>query len=109
MDCIQECQTFLWAGSGTPAIDGTGSCSCVCGHDGWYDFNILGRASCVPTTAHVTFGVIGLATSVAGLSHAVYQLYRQVGGRCSGENLSEAKQRSLLRAPALAPVNGSWC
>lgn len=59
-------------------LDEAGSCSCICGDEGWCEFNILGQASCVPVTAHVVFGAVGLATSVTGLSHAAYQLHRQV-------------------------------
>lgn len=78
MECIKACQTFLSGGT-VPMIDGTGSCSCICGEKGWSEFNILGQASCVPIQAHVIFGALGLATSVASLSHAAYQLNRQVG------------------------------
>lgn len=76
---VQHCQTFLWGNEGIANVDDvSGDFTCDCGDEGWSDFNILGRPSCVPTKAHVIFGAVGLATSVAGMLHATHQLYRQV-------------------------------
>lgn len=77
---VQHCQTFLWGGEGVANYDDVNSSdfTCDCEDGVWSDFNILGRPSCVPTKAHLVFGAIGLATSMAGMLHAAYQLNRQV-------------------------------
>lgn len=80
-----HCRSFLWGGDGiTNNADGESGAftSCVCEDDGWSDFNILGRPSCVPTKAHVIFGAVGVISSVAGICHTVYQLNRQVSLMC---------------------------
>ncbi|CAN0501230.1 unnamed protein product, partial [Laminaria digitata] len=79
--CTQDCRTWLWRGTGSPMYrdgEGGGQCFCVCDDERWSDHNLLGRASCVPVIAHLTFGWIGLAVSAAALCQAAYQLHRQV-------------------------------
>lgn len=79
MDCVRGCKRFFVGGSGFPSTNDCGECSCDCGdEEGWAEYNILGRPSCVPTTAHLTFGAVGLLVSVVSLCHAVHQLNRQV-------------------------------
>ena len=58
--------------------DGNGLCWYSCDGEGWSDTNVLGRPSCVPVAAHLTFGSVGLCFSVAGLFHAAFHLHRQV-------------------------------
>lgn len=77
MKCVQECQTFLWGGAGSPRMDDDGDCSCVCG-DEWSAYNILGVPSCVPSEAHFIFGAVGLLTAIAILCQSAHQLNRQV-------------------------------
>ena len=78
MKCIQDCQAFLWGGIGVSTIDECGDCLCICGDDGWSTFNIIGAPSCVPSRAHIIFGVVGLLTTIASLYHSAHQLNRQV-------------------------------
>ncbi len=77
--CTQGCQTFLWGGKGAPSYEDR-ACVCVCESDSWSDLNLLALPSCVPVKAHMTFGWVGVALSVATLCHAAYQLNRQVRG-----------------------------
>ena len=58
--------------------DEAGMCWCSCDGEGWSDTNILGRPSCVPVAAHLTYGWVGLLLSVSCLFHAAYHLHRQV-------------------------------
>ncbi|CAM9175991.1 unnamed protein product, partial [Ectocarpus sp. 12 AP-2014] len=53
-------------------------CFCVCEDDSWSNLNILGLASCIPVKAYVIFGWVGLAFSMAALSHAAYHFQRQL-------------------------------
>lgn len=78
--CVQSCRTFLWGGTGYPVerFSPDATCSCTCDSDTWVDHNILGESSCVPTKAHVVFGWVGLTLAMLGLTHAIYQLQRQV-------------------------------
>jgi len=46
--CTENCQTFLWGGSGFPVVNDEAGCSCVCEDKSWSNLNLLGRASCVP-------------------------------------------------------------
>ncbi|CAM9155797.1 unnamed protein product [Ectocarpus sp. 13 AM-2016] len=71
------CSTFIWRGPGYPEHDTGGLCSCVCEDGTWSNWNILGRASCVPVVVHTIFGGAGLTVSVAVLFHAIYHLHRQ--------------------------------
>jgi len=83
MACVRECQTFLWGGTGTAVSDEQGAgCSCICEDEGWSDRNILGIPSCVPSKAHLVFGVVGLLASMTSLLHTSHHLYRQVGIVC---------------------------
>lgn len=50
----------------------------MCEDDSWSDLNLLALPSCVPVKAHMIFGWVGVALSVATLCHAAYQLNRQV-------------------------------
>ena len=76
--CTADCRTLLWGGAGQPMYDEAGMCWCSCDGEGWSDTNILGRPSCVPMAAHLTFGWVGLIFSVAGLVHATFHLRQQV-------------------------------
>lgn len=79
MECIQGCQMFLSGGSGIPSTNERGECSCACGdEESWSEYNILGRASCVPKKAHLIYGALGLLATVASLCHAMHQFNRQV-------------------------------
>lgn len=79
MKCIQDCQTFLWGGAGIPTMDDDGDCFCVCEDDEWSAYNIIGAPSCVPSRAHLIFGVVGLLATIFTLCHSAHQLNRQVG------------------------------
>ncbi|CAM9676003.1 unnamed protein product [Ectocarpus sp. 4 AP-2014] len=76
--CGQDCQTFLWGGTGISTVGADGGCRCACGGETWTEYSILGLPSCVPSKAHVVFGAVGVLMTMTSLGHAAYQLYRQV-------------------------------
>lgn len=76
--CTNGCRTFLWRGKGIPSHDEGDLCSCTCEDDSWSDQNILGQASCVPVSAHLIYGGVGLVASMTALFHALYHLRRMV-------------------------------
>ncbi|CAN0293311.1 unnamed protein product [Ectocarpus sp. 6 AP-2014] len=76
--CGQDCQTFLWGGTGISTVGADGACRCACEDETWSEYNILGLPSCVPSKAHVVFVAVGVLMMMTSLGHAAYQLYRQV-------------------------------
>ena len=81
-----------------PSYDDAGTCSCSC-EEGWKTFNIVGHASCIPSSAYNTFGYVGLILTLAHLIHAAYNVKQQVGGvGGTGENIIVAAA-FLLHTP----------